>query len=304
MALDSSASLPEVSWQTLFWITTTLALNSMTQPCGQVCRTPSRYRTYLRSSPLICVLDIINLWSKWIYLAYSRRLSLSHSAKLVITERFGANAPAPAEGGNEKSESSTWLRWLLFVMGPLPQAVRLTSFENVALNQALGAAFLVPWLICEVLIYCSKRMDMDRARTIRDEDCVPIDQNPVVMLCGAMSVGMLFLEYASLFYSRVREWNMLLTIAACYIAGPVHIPPVYMLLVGLRRLFTKFPAVGKSILGRSSIGDTEGSRWALEDTAVLLFMVFLLNLSLCILGYLYLYEPSGTVNPGWTSAFG
>ncbi|XMA11935.1 hypothetical protein WAI453_004726 [Rhynchosporium graminicola] len=33
---------PEVSWQTLFWIITTLALNSMTQPFGRAFRTVIR----------------------------------------------------------------------------------------------------------------------------------------------------------------------------------------------------------------------------------------------------------------------
>src|ERR1700728_4640453 len=44
-------STQEVQWQTAFWPLVSLAVLTMSQPCGKVCNLPSRYRTYLRSSP-------------------------------------------------------------------------------------------------------------------------------------------------------------------------------------------------------------------------------------------------------------
>jgi hypothetical protein len=47
-----------VTWQTAFWTLIPLAINVMAQPSGRVCGAPSRYRTYLRSSPFFFALRI------------------------------------------------------------------------------------------------------------------------------------------------------------------------------------------------------------------------------------------------------
>jgi hypothetical protein len=42
----------------------------------------------------------------------------------------------------------------------------------------------------------------------------------------------------------------------------------------------------------------------IDEAAVKNFGMFLLNLLSCILGYKFAYDPSGTVNSGWTAVFG
>jgi len=41
----------------------------------------------------------------------------------IIKERFDNNVEEI-----EKSKATTWLRWLFFILGPLPQAIRLAFF--------------------------------------------------------------------------------------------------------------------------------------------------------------------------------
>jgi hypothetical protein len=60
----NQAALPEVSWQTCFWILVTLALNTMAQPCGKVCNSDSRYSMYMLSFPFICIADMLSIFSR------------------------------------------------------------------------------------------------------------------------------------------------------------------------------------------------------------------------------------------------
>ncbi|KAH9219141.1 hypothetical protein DL95DRAFT_520826 [Leptodontidium sp. 2 PMI_412] len=96
--------LPEVSWQTLFWIITTLAINSMTQTCGWVCGFNSRYRPYIRSSPAICVVDIIFMLCRWIG-AFVKpgpsHLNVRESFYKIAIDRFRGNDPPGAFGRSE-----------------------------------------------------------------------------------------------------------------------------------------------------------------------------------------------------------
>jgi hypothetical protein len=42
----------------------------------------------------------------------------------------------------------------------------------------------------------------------------------------------------------------------------------------------------------------------IDEAAVNILGIFLFNLLSCLLGYRFLYDPSGTVNLGWTGVIG
>lgn len=46
----------------------------------------------------------------------------------------------------------TWLRWLWFLLGTLPPAIKLLSMEGVGWSKAWGCMFLLSWVINEFLI--------------------------------------------------------------------------------------------------------------------------------------------------------
>ncbi|KAG4444374.1 hypothetical protein IFR05_000139 [Cadophora sp. M221] len=145
-------ALPKVSWQTLFWIITTLAINSMTQPCGWVCGFNSRYRIYIRSSPIICVVDIVLMLYRWLEALFKpgpTRLNIRESFYMIVIDRFRGNEPSE---GIQTIGNSTGIRWFLFVMGPLPQKIRLASFQGVYWSKGIGFSFLGSWLLMEIAL--------------------------------------------------------------------------------------------------------------------------------------------------------
>jgi hypothetical protein len=106
----------------------------MAQPGGRICGLPSRYRTYLRCSPLLCAADslsiIVQLLTNIIYL----RLPVWKGLGVLLRERFSdaqANHSRTLEDlaaeidGKEAEciqslEKTIWHRWLWFILGTLP----------------------------------------------------------------------------------------------------------------------------------------------------------------------------------------
>jgi hypothetical protein len=82
---DGAAST--VSWQTAFALLFGMALNTMAQPCGRVAGYPIEQSIWLRSSPIICLLDTLVMISQ---LAVYRYLgdSFRDATRRIITFRF------------------------------------------------------------------------------------------------------------------------------------------------------------------------------------------------------------------------
>jgi hypothetical protein len=142
----------------------------MAQPGGRICGLPSRYRTYLRCSPLLCAADALSVVSQLAVLYLYRKRSFSEAIGIVLHERFEADkgdehseGQRPAvlddddDGDDEQTETlhsletMTWLRWLWFILGTLPPAIKLISMSGVPWEQTWGIMFLTSWIINESL---------------------------------------------------------------------------------------------------------------------------------------------------------
>jgi hypothetical protein len=53
-------------------------------------------------------------------------------------------------------KNGTWIRWLLFVLGPLPQAIRLASFTGTPWTKAFEYSFALSWVLMEVVIFAAE----------------------------------------------------------------------------------------------------------------------------------------------------
>jgi hypothetical protein len=156
-----------VSWQTIFWTLIPLAINSMAQPGGRICGLPSRYRTYLRCSPFLCAADALSVVSQLAALYLYRKQNFSEAIGTVLQERFEADKGDEHRAGHQLAihdddddeevetlhslEAMTWLRWLWFIIGTLPPAIKLMSMSGVPREQAWGMMFLTSWIINESL---------------------------------------------------------------------------------------------------------------------------------------------------------
>jgi hypothetical protein len=166
--LGARASTIQASWQTIFWLLVNLAIGAMAQPGGRICGFPSRYRTYLRCSPLICGADMLSIVIRLLVTIIYLRLSLLESVGILLHDRFDNNGHTndeihnslalqaednDSEGdGIQTLEGMTWLRWLWFLLGTLPSAIKLASMSGVGWAQAWGMMFLGSWLLNEFLI--------------------------------------------------------------------------------------------------------------------------------------------------------
>jgi hypothetical protein len=158
---NETTAAQTVSWQTLYWTLIPLALNTMAQPCGKVCRQPSRHRTYLRSSPFICAADspsiTIHLITYLYTLSIRGDLSIKDSMKLLIQER-SRDVEEKTEGARAL-ENLTWSRWLFFILETLGPAIKLTAMTGIPYTKGGGGMFLSSFLIVEKLIVLSWNLD-------------------------------------------------------------------------------------------------------------------------------------------------
>jgi hypothetical protein len=75
--------------------------------------------------------------------------------KLVIHHRFhDENEDEDAEGIRAMGRM-TWLRWLFFIFGTLPQAIKLLAFEGTPWTKAWSVMFLVSFIMVEALVVLS-----------------------------------------------------------------------------------------------------------------------------------------------------
>ncbi|PVH75458.1 hypothetical protein DL98DRAFT_658139 [Cadophora sp. DSE1049] len=284
----------------------TLALNSMTQPCGRVCGIDNRYRTYLRSSPIICVLDIIMMLSRFPHLIIKRRIPAKKSARLTIMERFDDDSPVE---GIQVLGSTVWIRWLLFMMGPLPQAIRLASFQGVFWSKVLGFGFLVPWLIMELMILISVKMARISSTIASAPAVVESRPQPIWMTyLAGLSIGIFTLELnLMVYFGLTQDRDSVIT--------HVGIGLVYILLFlmstvlfkqgiaeGVGGLCSAFPWLGRNLLVVYPVDGTEDLE--VDPAAAYYLGCFWVNFWLLFVGYSCIYDSAGTANPGWTGVFG
>ncbi|KAL3472481.1 hypothetical protein BJX99DRAFT_262265 [Aspergillus californicus] len=136
----------------------------MSQPTGYVLGTRYRHPTILRSSPIICICDAINVvvsticWMP-IVLASNRKMSARRAATRVLMYRFANNTGYPDMQAIKTLKAQTTMRWVGFTLGALPQFIKLFASKGVPLSQAFGAMYLASWVVFEVLILLAELPD-------------------------------------------------------------------------------------------------------------------------------------------------
>jgi hypothetical protein len=103
-------------------------------------------RVYLRSSPFICLADSVSIITRLVVLSAALRISLSKSFRVLIDEHFGDEDP-------RSLANTTWLRWLLFILGGLRLVIKMTSFKGTPITKFYGLCYLVSFLLVEMMIF-------------------------------------------------------------------------------------------------------------------------------------------------------
>ena len=145
-----------VSSQSAFWAVVALGLNTFTQPGGKVLGFPAEYSRTLRLSPIMCVIDTVEVLFSVAFFSYHTR---SFKDGLTLAARYRRlTKDEPAE---PKLERTWWFRFSVFALGALPQAVKVLGMDGITLTKVWGMAYLVSFLVLEGLDLLQPRQHRD-----------------------------------------------------------------------------------------------------------------------------------------------
>lgn len=217
------------------------------------------------------------------------------------------------------------MRWFPFIMGPLPQAIRLASFEGTPWTKAFGFSFLVAWIFIEVLILVAPEViarnsvrlwvpgwDLRLPHPRTDVLAITfLDEVDGICLHLGVSATLLFLTITSILLGvpAIRDIfkNPLgITLVLVLLASACYVAVLFTVVDGIFRLLhrfcTKHLELGRNlnIVLPQDLTDT----LQVDRTALRLFMFLCVNVLVCLVAYRYIYKSAGTSNPGWTGVFG
>jgi len=257
----------------------------------------------MRSLPFICLADILSIFSKVGYRRWTLGISIRKCVRIVIDEKFGTHEEVLVFA------RSSWLRWLFFILGPMPQAIRLASFRGTFGTQFFGFSYLLSWLLTEILGLISARTVGQNAATTDHVNFEFLDglYETLATICyiflHSYSSGSFIRKHPP--WGKSREWDSL-DWALVVLMFTFTIPSPFMgdklIVRALSAFCRKNIVMGQNLLVAFPEGEPETLR--VDDDAVSWLVCSVANLLLCLAGYRFLYDSSGTVNPGWTAVFG
>ncbi|KFY77603.1 hypothetical protein V499_03048 [Pseudogymnoascus sp. VKM F-103] len=129
----------KVPWQSALWAILALALNAMTQP-SSADPSPTPAISFVRSSPVICFIDAVSI-PIWLAVGcyYGESTTNSLTSKRLATRPNRTPASAPIFSATTSA--------VFFILGPLPQAIKLAGMSGVSFTKFIGFIFLVAYLL-------------------------------------------------------------------------------------------------------------------------------------------------------------
>ena len=107
----------------------------------------------MRSSPLICLADTISILIHFATTTIARSMTFTTSLEILIRERFDEDRESDNAIG--KIQQLTWLRYLFFVIGTLPPAIKMIAMQGLPWTKTWAIMYLTSFLATEVLVLLS-----------------------------------------------------------------------------------------------------------------------------------------------------
>ncbi|KAI4163722.1 MAG: hypothetical protein LQ342_002756 [Letrouitia transgressa] len=307
----------------------------MTQPSGTVLGLTSHHAFFLRSSPIICALDALIMMARFVYLTFVVR-SVRAAAQGIARERLG-DINGDAKNSLDQVEKNTIFRVALFVLGALPQFLKLYGLSGVTWPKVWASVFLGTFVTTEIIVLLIGRgweKAPIKTSTLR--------KSMSLVNLGALCLGLLFtlvffnitinitisrIELSQQYLTWIR-WSSIAIL-------PIYISILVIILAFSRRdtrgttyiLFifvlsvvcTPFAAISSHLHGvifsvsvslyfmldnLTGIFDHGGSINARHLRFIMEAHYLFLNLSGALIFYCFVFNSQGTYKPAWTEYLG
>ena len=151
-----------VKWETVLYTIVPLATATMSQPVGSVLGTHPMSRTWLRSSPILCVVDVVAFIAEVMRYCLQGKIPLRDAFQFATEKRF-----KDVEDDGERLQylrRSFALRWLFFLIGTHASMFKLVGARGLAWTKAIGLCFAVSFVFFELVIYLYPKLRSDDGR--------------------------------------------------------------------------------------------------------------------------------------------
>jgi hypothetical protein len=132
-----------VRQQSVFWALFLVALNTAVQDSGQVLGLMKRYGPALRTSPVYCCFDTIDILVRL-------TVGLRKQPLRQVLHRVAATRTMARSAPSEKVRVLWLARWIVTILA-LTQLVKLASFQGLPWTQAAASAYAAAFAVQEVL---------------------------------------------------------------------------------------------------------------------------------------------------------
>lgn len=146
----ASAADNQVSWQSALWGLIALSLGAMTQRSGADRFPSSDALSPVRTSPFICGADII-VASIWLF--NGKRIGLGFGSALHWSRQEMGLIRGSAD--RELVQGIPVVTISLFVLGPLPQAIKMFGMTGLPWTKLWAVILFVAWVIEVILRFCA-----------------------------------------------------------------------------------------------------------------------------------------------------
>jgi hypothetical protein len=141
-----------VPWQIALWDLAPITMNSMFQPNGMVLSFPSAWGVALRSSPIFCLFDGLDLTHFCLILIVFNGDNPRQAARRIARVRFDDVDDETSDGSLTTLRKRFWIVNVIFVLSTLLAAIKILSFRGTAGVQSSAVCYLYSYLISSALI--------------------------------------------------------------------------------------------------------------------------------------------------------
>jgi hypothetical protein len=155
-ALLVTSEVSPLAWLIVLCILLSLAVSSMAQPRRKICGVKSRYRTYLSSSPIICVADAISTIIRFIAIKYFLSLDAKTASQLVIktnSDEFEIQREVESNV-NDAFYNQARMRWIFFALTSIAAglAMKYGLLDGSLWTKSLAMMFAASFILTESIV--------------------------------------------------------------------------------------------------------------------------------------------------------